>query len=208
MKPELLVVGIKISKVERDDLQRILTATAEKLKVDIVFSILDLRNDKLPPDLPRYILAIGEQTGEYIKPQTEKSQSVVITIPRVKEFAGDLEKKAKVWTVLQGLFIDLQKTVLDAVPMVGLNKSSLVLDANVIVEHLKKPELIATFKRTLIEQGPLVIECKDGNIIHIYPDGKLPEKDKFEFTASEFFLLVSALLLFDASAAKLAKETL
>lgn len=202
---KLLVVGIKLTKTETGDLDRILNLAVQQLKIPVEFSIVDLRHSKLPTPLPRYILAVGQQTANYIDASTEKEKPVVVTIPKPKEFLADNERKAAVWTVLKGLFTDLHKGVLDTIPLEGMDKRKLTLHADVIADKLTNKDLVTTFKKTIEEKGPLVIECKGGQTIHIYHD-KIPGKHEHEFTADEFFLLMSALLLFDASAARLAKE--
>lgn len=202
---KFLVVSLKFTKDDQEEIKRILDVSIKQLNLTLEYELIDLRTTKFPKFCPKYILCIGEQTINYIQPNLSPT-TIAISIPRPKDFLQNQEAKFNVWTVLKSLLLDIKKELLLEVQPEELNKKKLILRAETIANILTNENYINTFNK-LLEQGTLVIETKDNHFIHIYPDNiELPNKDKFEYHSNEFLLLLSALLLFNATQAEIKKE--
>ncbi len=94
-KISLLVVGFKFTKDDKACIEKIFSGANQTLGMDVVPEVLDLRTNKPPEILPEYILAVGDNAGAFIRP-TQEPKPVVVTIPKIKEFWEDPDRKAKV----------------------------------------------------------------------------------------------------------------
>lgn len=205
---DLLVVGFNLSKDDKEKINRMLSLSAKAMKMDLKYEITDIRTG-IPENLPLYILSIGETAGEFLLPRIKDPSTLVISIPSIATFWEDQTGKEKVWIALKGMLLSLQKGLLESLKCPGLDKSRLVLDASAVVKYLNREDFISTIKKTVIGKGTLILETAEGANIFIYPEEiDKPGKNVYEFSADEFFTLMSALLLFDASKAKLEKERL